>query len=235
MLLSLAPNIARAPGQLPLVTPACVYAAGRKSFEVMVGGGAFAAEEAKARVFAALPLEESGWKFTTARISRIGIYSGGTRWRLERMAEAFFIHQLGTLRPMDDYAKGAMHGLENGEAVRVKIIRPRNVKHHRLFWALMAKVHENLPDDKRERYPTTEILTAWFKVKTGHCDTFHIEDGAVERIVHIPKSISFAKMDQVEFNRFFDVCCQLIALHFIPDVAPQTWRAEVERMIGIAA
>lgn len=148
------------------------------------------------------------------------------------MAEALFVHQLGTLRAADDAGKELLAGLKNGEAVRVSITRPRNVRFHRLFWALMQKVHDNLPEDKAERYPTTELLVAWFKIKTGHCDTFMIEGRGT---VYLPKSISFAKMDNTEFSAFFDRCCQLVALHFIPDVSPADWRREVEQMIGIAA
>lgn len=148
------------------------------------------------------------------------------------MSEAMFAHRLGTLRPVDDAGLELLHGLATDEMVRVKVTRPRNVRFHRLFWALMTMVHENLPDQKRERYPTTEILVSWFKIATGHCDTFEIEGRGT---VYIPKSISFAKMDNSEFSAFFDRCCDLIAKHFIPTTSTEQWRKEVSTMIGMAA
>lgn len=148
------------------------------------------------------------------------------------MGEALFTHRLGTLRPVDDAGRELLHGLTTDEMIRVKITRPRNLKFHRLFWGLMSMVHENLPDEKRERYPTTELLVAWIKVATGHCDAFEVEGRGT---VYIPKSISFAKMDAAEFSAFFNRCCDLVAKHFIPNITADQWRKEVASMIGMAA
>lgn len=146
------------------------------------------------------------------------------------MPEAMFIHRLGTLRPTDEDGRELLHGLSQDDLVRVKITKPRNMKFHRLFWKLMTTVHENLPDEKRKRYPTPELLVSWFKIATGHVDTFHIEGKGT---VHIPRSISFAKMDEIEFGAFFARCCDLIASHFISGVSASQWRSEIEQMIGV--
>ena len=148
------------------------------------------------------------------------------------MAEAMFAHRLGSLRPIDEAGKELLTGLGHDALVRVKIARPRNVRFHRLFWALMTKVHENLSEEKLGRYPTPELLVAWFKVATGHCDSFVLEGRGM---VYIPKSISFAKMDEIEFGRFFNRCCDLIAKNFITGISSAQWRQEIEQMIGIAA
>lgn len=144
--------------------------------------------------------------------------------------EALFIHSLGALRPADDAGRELLAKLGNGEVVKAAIKRPRNGKFHRLFWALMVKVHENLSDEQRARYPTPEILVAWFKIATGHCDAFAVEGRGM---VYIPKSISFAKMDDLEFGKLFDRCADLIAKNFIHGVSAAEWKREVAEMIGL--
>lgn len=148
------------------------------------------------------------------------------------MSEGLFIYQLRTLRPVDPAAEEICGRLRQGDILRVKTAKPRNPRFHALFWALMTKLHENLPDDKRARYPTVELLASWFKVATGHADSFILEGKGT---VYVPRSISFAKCDDVEFGQFFERCADLIAQHFIPGVTASQWRTEVASMIGIAA
>lgn len=148
------------------------------------------------------------------------------------MSEGLFVYHLRTLHPADPAAEEICSRLKQGDALRVKTAKPRNPRFHALFWALMTKLHENLPDDKRERYPTVELLASWFKVATGHCDSFILEGKGT---VYVPKSISFAKCDDVEFSQFFDRCADLISKNFIPGITASQWRTEIASMIGIAA
>lgn len=148
------------------------------------------------------------------------------------MSEGMFTYRLGALRPADPAAEEICARLRQGDVLRVKTAKPRNPRFHALFWALMSKLHENLPDDKRERYPNVELLASWFKVATGHADSFFVEG---KGMVYVPKSISFAKCDDVEFSQFFDRCADLIAQHFIPGITAAEWRTEIASMIGIAA
>lgn len=71
------------PHQYPMVSPRCVFAAGRKAFEVMVRARTTQGE-AKAHIFNVLPLEARGWDFDKAKLSRIGIYATGVLWKIER-------------------------------------------------------------------------------------------------------------------------------------------------------
>ena len=136
---------------------------------------------------------------------------------------------LGALRPADTLADEAFAKIPSGQVVFVEIKRPRNVQHHRLFWALMTKVHENIDGD---RYPTVEDLAAAVKISVGLRTRIELPDGTVG---FIPKSISFHKMGQDEFSAFYDKVCDLIAAHFLPGVEIEALRAEVEQMIGVAA
>lgn len=136
---------------------------------------------------------------------------------------------LGALRPADDAGCEALRKVGNGELVTVEIKKSRNIKHHRMFWALMTIVHDNIDHD---RYPTVEDLTAAVKISAGLRTRIELPNG---EIGFIPGSIAFAKMDQTAFSAFYSCVCDLIAKHFLPGVSSDALREEVEIMTGIRA
>ncbi len=52
------------------------------------------------------------------------------------------------------------------------------------------------------------------------------------KVAYLPKSISFAKMDQTEFDQFFDRTVELVCKHFLPGVRDEDLRREVLEMVG---
>ena len=122
-----------------------------------------------------------------------------------------------------------MRKLGQGEVVMIEMKRPRNVKHHRMFWALMSLVWENMDS---ARYPTVDDLVSAIKIATGHRTRIELPNG---EIGFIPGSIAFHKMDQAAFSDFYDRVCDLIAKHFLPGVSSADLKREVEIMIGLAA
>lgn len=145
------------------------------------------------------------------------------------MAKFLVAKTLGTLRPVDESGHEALRKIGNGEIVAIEMKRPRNVKHHRLFWALMTLVHENMD---HERYPTVEDLVAAVKIAAGLRTRIELPNGDVG---FIPGSIAFHKMDQAGFDAFYDKVCDLLAKHFLPGVTSDELKHEVPLMIGIAA
>jgi hypothetical protein len=145
------------------------------------------------------------------------------------MAKFLVAKQLGTLRPVDEAGHDALRKLGNGEMVMIEMKRPRRIKHHRMFWALMTLVHDNMD---HERYPTVEDLVAAVKIAAGLRTRIELPNGEVG---FIPGSISFHRMDQSEFDRFYDRCCDLLARHFLPGVTSEDLKREVSLMIGAAA
>lgn len=119
-----------------------------------------------------------------------------------------------------------MRSIGHGEVVMVEVKRPRRLKHHRLFFALLSIVWENCD---QERYPTVEDLRAAITIAAGHRTRIELPGNVVG---FIPRSIAFHKMDQAEFSAFYDRVCDLIAKHFLPGVTSDQLRAEVEEMIG---
>jgi hypothetical protein len=143
------------------------------------------------------------------------------------MAIACFAKSLNALHPADDAAQEIMRSLGRGEIVDVTIRKPRNLQFHRKFFALMNLVWQNIDD--HDTYPTVESLVTYYKIATGHRDEYHFQ-GAV---AYIPRSISFAKMDNTEFSAFFNSVADWIAKEFIPGVTNDEVRHEVEGLIGM--
>lgn len=134
--------------------------------------------------------------------------------------------QLGTLRPVDDAGEQVLSGIAHGDLVMVEVKKPRNVQHHRLYWALVTTVFNN-----QERYPTAEDLHEAIKISVGLRTTIELPNGEVG---FIPGSIAFHKMDQLAFNEFYDRVCDAVAKHFLPGVTSEELKREVESMIGAA-
>lgn len=145
------------------------------------------------------------------------------------MAKFLAQKHLGSLRPADDAGHDALRKIGNGELVSVEIKKSRNIKHHRMFWALMSIVHENMD---HERYPTVGDLTSAVKISAGLRTRIDLPNGEVG---FIPGSIAFHKMDQTAFSEFYERVCDLIAKHFLPGVSSEALREEVEIMTGIRA
>lgn len=132
------------------------------------------------------------------------------------------------LQPVDEIGEEVMRGIGRGEIVTIEIRRPRSLRHHRLFWALMSIVWQNID---QERYPTVEDLVGAVKIAAGLRTRIVLPDGTQG---FMPGSIAFHRMDQTAFHAFYERVCDLIAQHFLPGVTSEQLRSEVEEMIGIA-
>lgn len=129
-----------------------------------------------------------------------------------------------TLRPADDAGAEVLQGLKVGAYVYVAVTRPRNIQHHRLYWALCSHIAEAIGADR-------ENVSDVIKLRTGHCT---IVQTKTER-VRLPRSISFAKMDQAEFRLFFERCVKVVCEEFLPHQRPSELIREIEQMVGVGA
>ena len=124
----------------------------------------------------------------------------------------------------DERSQFILRGVPLGASVQVEISRPRNIKRHRLFWALASTIAQAIPGNL-----TAENLVEVLKLETGHCT---IIKGARETY-KIPKSIAFHKMDEAEFSAFMDRCCQFICSTWLQHIKPSGLRTEIEQMVGV--
>ena len=94
----------------------------------------------------------------------------------------------------------------------------------------MSTVWDNLD---HVQYPTVESLVTEAKIVTGHYDRRDIVLDSVSYKVLTPRSISFAAMDQLQFDEFYERVCDWVARDMLPGISKETLRREVEEMIGI--
>lgn len=67
----------------PLVQPLAIFAAGRRSFEVLVRA-LVSGHEALACIFVALPMADNGWDFDHTEIVKVRTRFGFPIWRVSR-------------------------------------------------------------------------------------------------------------------------------------------------------
>lgn len=85
-----------------------------------------------------------------------------------------------------------VESLAHGETLHFEWREPRSPGHHRLFFAKVGALSE-----MQEQFDTVEKLRAWLTVGAGYCD---FVPGPKGRMVALPQSIAWHKMDEAEFS-----------------------------------
>lgn len=137
-----------------------------------------------------------------------------------------FRKSLGSLVPEDQEAIDAMAKIKHGDLVHVEVKRTRNLKHHRLYWALI-----NLVFDNQERFTSPQQIHNALKEAAGLYETQMRLDGKPMRVL---ASTSFEDMDQTAFAKYYDQCCDILAKAFLPTITGAKLKREVEIMLGAA-
>lgn len=139
--------------------------------------------------------------------------------------EAWIIRtQLGHLVPANAQSKEALDKLPVNEWRLASIRLPRNVKFLRKWMALQAAVYPH-----QDEWPTFNSfkraikkalgLGEWVVSKSGHRE---FEEG----------SISFAKMDEDEFEQFYERGVELILTRVLPGVDREDLNREIEDILA---
>lgn len=105
------------------------------------------------------------------------------------------------LEPHDDAAAASLRRLKLKDVFKVEITKPRNIAFHRKFFALLNLVWSATGDWAN----VTELLDD-LKFNLGHYERRRIVDrktGEVFEYIKL-KSISFAAMDELEFDAFYE-------------------------------
>ncbi len=116
------------------------------------------------------------------------------------MATFWCIRRGDALYPDGSDSAAAMTKVPFGQRIQVEAKRPRNAGHHRLYWALCARIGAAIDVDP-------ENISDILKIETGHCTVVRTKSRGE---IRLPKSISFAKMDQTAFDAFFERCVRVI-------------------------
>lgn len=128
-----------------------------------------------------------------------------------------------SLVPVDDEGFDALAKVKDGRDVKVEFTMSRNLRHHRLAFAIFRFVKMHC--EPMANTSIDQIKTA-VKLAAGYVDTF--VDCQTGESCYVPKSIAWESCDQLEFNQFFDAAVNVIVNRWM---APGSTSEEVRREI----
>lgn len=132
------------------------------------------------------------------------------------------------LVPLYDSDLDMKKRLKQGSTVRCRVSLPRNYEFHKKFFALLRLTFDNLPLPLVERWNirNEQDMLRRFKRDLGYFTSNRNEYGELE-IEYL--SISFAAMDQKDFEDFYNECIDLVLHRYITGLDRQDLLDEIER------
>lgn len=131
------------------------------------------------------------------------------------------------LVPLHDSDLDLKKRLRVGSVVRCKVSNPRNYEHHKKFFALVWLTFDNLPLPLVEKWNIRNEydMLRRFKRDLGYF-TNTINEYGEHEIEYL--SISFAAMEQHEFEQFYNQCIDLVLFKYIKGIDKQDLITEIE-------
>lgn len=133
--------------------------------------------------------------------------------------------QGNTLLPLSEQDFERLQRIKEGMIIEVEYKKPRNPLFHNKFMSMIRVVFDN-----QEQYDTIEGVMNVFKVQLGHCDTMMYRDLEIK----IPRSISFSKMDEIEFAEFYNRAVEFALSRFLPTVTREQLEQYVSQIANYA-
>lgn len=107
------------------------------------------------------------------------------------------------LVPVGPFDDEMLEQYPDGAIVEVSIKRRRSNPQNALYWATLAKVVA-----ATDAYPSAESLHEAIKMALGYTMPVKTFDG---KLMYLPDSTAFARMDAVQFKEFFERAMELLA------------------------
>jgi len=152
------------------------------------------------------------------------------------MTDLYFTKRNGIFLPSSESDAEIISALPNGEMYRVKLEKPRNTKFHRKYFALLDILFDlfDPPPAEHKGEPVIKNRERFRKDIAIACGHYSLVVNLKGEVRAEAKSISFAKMDEVEFaqlySRTIDYGLQKIAI----DKTRDQLEAWVEQILGFA-
>lgn len=130
------------------------------------------------------------------------------------------------LIPLYDEGYENKRKLKIGETYKVKITKARNVGLHRKYFALISCAWEYLNESQTKFFgENKEQFRKTIEIAAGHCDT--VFSLSRREWVEVPKSISFEKMDELQFRELYDRCKDVIFGVFLKHISIEEFEKEL--------
>lgn len=140
------------------------------------------------------------------------------------MTTELVMRRVGTkLEVVDQMSAEDLATLPRDKDLLVTVRAPRNPRQHRLAWALANKLSQCC-----EFLPDAETAMDFLKIKARHVKIVH--NPGTGHVFLVPKSISFASVDQSAFNRLFNRMVWVVCNEIVPGLDEGQLRDEIEAM-----
>ncbi len=111
-----------------------------------------------------------------------------------------FLRRVGNALHADgDESVSELMSLPFGKLFKAEVKQSRNIRFHRLYFALCKRIADSVGRDADE-------ISTVFKFATGHIEQIHSKTYGY---IKVAKSISFAKLDEQAFRTFFNRCVEV--------------------------
>lgn len=117
------------------------------------------------------------------------------------MPELYLTRTLNGFTAADDAAREAIRKIKHGKIVLADVRKPRNIKFHRKFFAML-----NLVWAATGQWQTVEHLLDDVKMAIGHFEKRQYTNCKTGEVFEYPRllSIAFQNMDDIEFSIFYE-------------------------------
>lgn len=141
------------------------------------------------------------------------------------MAEVWVCKSLdGSLRASTEADAERLKRFKVGEPFKINATKPRNGQHHRLGMGMLQWVFDN-----QERFDVFEDFLVEVKLRTGHYKE-HLTLRGI--IIYVPLSISFEKMDEIEFGEWRSKAVDVVLKYFMPGMSEPDFETAVARVLS---
>jgi len=134
------------------------------------------------------------------------------------MSELLLIKRHGSLHPMTEADTETLNAMESGAVYRMKWSKPRNGQFLRKYFVLLDVLFELWTPDNVQHgnrlvsEKNIDLFREQLTIAVGHHDIYIGINGQAKAVA---RSISFAKMDEVEFAKLYSRTIDYALKHII--------------------
>ena len=109
------------------------------------------------------------------------------------------------LIPSDEYSLEIVQKFKKDAPKLITVKGKRNLEFHQKYFVMLQVIYEI-----QNHFDNFEAMRYWITMKAGYYDTIMAPNG---NLIYQPKSVSFAKMDEIEFQKVYDGVIQVALVH----------------------
>ena len=125
-----------------------------------------------------------------------------------------------------DYESAKKIGV--GDILKYSVTKPRNIQFHKKYFAMIDCIHRSMDEGLSEIYPIPENLRYVIMILIGQFDIIILPDGTQNKK---PKSISFASMDDLEFQKIYPDSLDAGLKYFLKKMNKEEFEKEIQSFL----